>query len=243
MTTQPDTDAPPTHTPGCSLSTAEASGHNRCGCWCHAGPPFRYTPDEVAAVLRPDLGRCHRETCEHGHVDHRPRNACRWCDCKAFVPSDAPPTRCECGALLTADVHGPECDNCPDPGGHHAPSVAPQAGRPTTPQTEAGRRLLSELWNGTEPTGNGGRGYGKVFARDSRRMWEQDRDRIIAIEREAAAGALPSVERLARAMAEADEEAWGTDYTMYARKVHARLATPHRRRASHSMHGVERLTK
>jgi hypothetical protein len=179
VTTQPDTDAPPTHTPGCSLSTAEASGHNRCGCWCHAGPPFRYMPDEVAAVLRPDLGRCHRETCEHGHVDHRPRNACRWCDCKAFVPSDAPqegrPTACQVR---------PTGQEWREPCGRPMPCPAHSEGRPTTPQTEAGRTILDMLESDSA----------RPFDRD---VWATN---IIDIEREAAAGALPSVEALAEAL-------------------------------------------
>jgi hypothetical protein len=129
VTTQPDTDAPPTHTPGCSLSTAEASGHNRCGCWCHAGPPFRYMPDEVAAVLRPDLGRCHRETCEHGHVDHRPRNECRWCDCKAFVPSVAPQEGRPTGDDDPRTIEQQMIDGDRLP----VPPYRPSEGRPITP--------------------------------------------------------------------------------------------------------------
>jgi hypothetical protein len=211
VTTQPDTDAPPTHTPGCSLSTAEASGHNRCGCWCHAGPPFRYMPDEVAAVLRPDLGRCHRETCEHGHVDHRPRNACRWCDCKAFVPSDAPqegrPTTeaaCpKCGHDVDHTTECPGgCPMCARYPGHPPRSLdeeltriestyPPSEGRPTTPQTEAGlaRRVHKRL-------------YPHSTDEDFRIMDPGSRDRldrtIQATLAEAAAGALPSVEVAAR---------------------------------------------
>jgi hypothetical protein len=199
MTTQPDTDAPPTHTPGCSLSTAEASGHNRCGCWCHAGPPFRYTPDEVAAVLRPDLGRCHRETCEHGHVDHRPRNACRWCDCKAFVPSDAPQegrgfVKAAPGVWVNAPQEGRPTTDLPEdhPLGWQEDVRKP---RPTTPQTEAGedfRWLLMALdWDVFRQVPGL---YSSGEMRDIRRRLD------LAIEREAAAGALPSVERLADAL-------------------------------------------
>jgi hypothetical protein len=229
--TQPDTDAPPTHTPGCSLSTAEASGHNRCGCWCHAGPPFRYMPDEVAAVLRPDLGRCHRETCEHGHVDHRPRNECRWCDCKAFVPSVAPQE-----GRPTTEAACPKCGHDVDhttecPGGcpmcarypSHPPrsldeeltriesTYPPSEGRPTTPQTEAGRptTLREKVRQELDAIRSAGLSYDGIVA-DFDHAMEQERAAVerrysqIAAEyidaSEAAAGALPSVEALAEAL-------------------------------------------
>jgi hypothetical protein len=229
--TQPDTDAPPTHTPGCSLSTAEASGHNRCGCWCHAGPPFRYMPDEVAAVLRPDLGRCHRETCEHGHVDHRPRNECRWCDCKAFVPSVAPQE-----GRPTTEAACPKCGHDVDhttecPGGcpmcarypSHPPrsldeeltriesTYPPSEGRPTTPQTEAGPAYVRarQFYN-------------------ERNLPQPYYDLLDEAVREAAAGALPSVD--VRTMAEAYANVMGhlhppmiRDWEQIARE-YARLA-------------------
>jgi hypothetical protein len=73
---------------------------------------------------------------------------------------------CSCGSM--DGIHLNDCDRVSQP-----PSDAPQEGRPTTPQTEAGRRL---------------------FVRPP--SWDE-RDRlaadILAIEREAAAGALPSV--------------------------------------------------
>jgi hypothetical protein len=72
------------------------------------------------------------------------------------------------------------CPNCVTPWKCNGPhlSDSPQEGRPTTPQTEAGRRLLS------------GPAMRRALLSD-----------ILAIEREAAAGALPSVERLAEALA------------------------------------------
>jgi hypothetical protein len=76
--------------------------------------------------------------------------------------------RCK-GTISTAGIESPCLCKC------H--SDVPQEGRPTTPQTEAGRALLS------------GPAMRRALLSD-----------VLAIEREAAAGALPSVERLAQAL-------------------------------------------
>jgi hypothetical protein len=95
--------------------------------------------------------------------------------------TDAPPT---CPVRPTGQEWREPCGR-PMPCSAH--SDAPQEGRPTTPQTEAGQRLWVDPRYGESAT------------------WEEWTDAILAIEREAAAGAqrngtLPSVERLADAL-------------------------------------------
>jgi hypothetical protein len=82
----------------------------------------------------------------------------------------------------TPPVYGTpvECPTCEGWGAYcddHKPSAE---GRPTTPQTEAGRAYWDTIWQS--------------------RSTQEVLDAILAIEREAAAGALPSVERLADAL-------------------------------------------